>query len=58
MKKKMYESPCMDVVFIHDTTPLLAGSVMIPGGDNETPGAPEFNEDSEEFEEMSRLLFQ
>ena len=58
MKKKMYESPRMDVVFIHDTTPLLAGSVMIPGGDNDTPGAPEFNEDSEEFEEMSRLLFQ
>ena len=42
MKKKMYESPRMDVVFIHDTTPLLAGSVMTPGEENEPPGAPEF----------------
>ena len=58
MKKKMYESPRMDIVFIHDTTPLLAGSVMIPGGDNEPPGAPEFFGGSDEFEEMSRLLFQ
>ena len=57
MKKKMYESLRMDVVFIHDTTPLLAGSVMTPGGDNEPPGAPEFNGNSEDFEEMKRLLF-
>ena len=47
----------MDVVFIHDTTPLLAGSVMTPGGDNDPPGAPEFNGNSEDFEEMRRLLF-
>ena len=45
MKKKMYESPCMDVVFIHDTMPLLAGSVMTPGADNEVPGAPVFEEE-------------
>ena len=47
MKKKMYESPRMDVVFIHDTTPLLAGSVMTPGQDNEDPGAREFIDEFE-----------
>ena len=44
MKKKMYETPRMDVFFVHDTMPLLAGSVMTPGGDNEPPGAPGFVE--------------
>ena len=39
MKKKIYEAPRIDIVFIHDNTPLLAGSVMFPGGDNEPPGS-------------------
>ena len=55
MKKKMYESPWMDIVLIRAATPLLAGSVMTPGQDNEEPGAPGF--DLDEFDEMQKLLF-
>lgn len=49
MKKKMYESPRTDVVFIYNAMPLLAGSVMIPGGDNDPPGAHEFFDDEWEI---------
>ena len=55
MKKKTYEAPWMDIVFIHAATPLLAGSVMKPGEDNEPPGAPDFDLDG--FDEMQKLLF-
>ena len=55
MKKKMYESPWMDIVFIRAATPLLAGSVMNPGADNEEPGAPGLFLD--EATEMQKLLF-
>lgn len=56
MKKKMYESPWMDIVFIRAATPLLAVSDVIrPGGDNEEPGAPGF--DLNEATEMRELLF-
>ena len=44
MKKNTYNTPRMDVVIIHPATPLLAGSVMGPGTDNETPGARLFDD--------------
>ena len=58
MTKKKYEIPQMDIVFIHADTPLMSGSVMTPGADNEPPGAPEFIENTDNFEEISKLLFQ
>ncbi len=45
MTKKKYEIPRMDIILIHADTQLMAGSVMVPGGDNVTPGAPLFGDD-------------
>jgi hypothetical protein len=42
MKKKTYESPWMDIVFIHTYITMLTGSVMTPGADNEPPSAPDY----------------
>ena len=57
MKKKIYDSPRVDIVFIHNDTPLLAGSVMIPGADNEPPGAPELDDYFKDNDEIQKLLF-
>ena len=62
MTKKKYEIPQMDIVLIHADTPLLSGSVMMPGADNETPGAPDFGmPDLQDFSnplEVQKLLMQ
>ena len=55
MKRKKYHTPQMDVVFIHPATPLLAGSVMGPGNDNETPGARIFDDDLDFFDDDDDL---
>ena len=44
MERKAYKPLQMSVVFIHTATPLLAGSVMSPGQDNEPPGARFFDD--------------
>lgn len=46
MIKKTYLSPSTYTVYIPVSTPLMAGSVITPGSDNEEPGARELFDDS------------
>ena len=44
MKKKAYITPSTIIVYIPVSTPLMAGSVITPGQENEPPGARMFYE--------------